>query len=96
MAIKNVARDYWLPGKLEEALPLLREMVECTRKEPGCISYELCELTSEPDSTAMIETWASEEAMQAHINSEHFQRLFPQIVKLCAKPARIESYNVLI
>lgn len=96
MAFKNVARDYWQPGKLEEALPLLREMVECSRKEPGCISYELCELVGEADATAMIETWADEEAMKAHMNSEHFQRIFPQLIKLSAQPARVETYNVII
>ena len=96
MAFRIVARDYFQPGKKEEAMKLFAEVIAETRKEPGCISYEVHQALDDPDSTAMIETWADQAAMDAHINSEHFKRIIPQIGALTAKPSRIEVYEILI
>ncbi len=90
MAIRVVAREK------DEVLPLYREMVESTRKENGCISYNLHESVEDADVVAMIETWESKEALDAHMKSEHFQRLIPQIGKYVAQPPRIEIFKVII
>jgi quinol monooxygenase YgiN len=96
MAIRVVAREKLQSGKKEELLPLYREMVEATRKEKGCISYNLHELVEDADVLAMIETWESREALDAHMKSEHFQRLIPQIGKYTAQPPRIEIYEEIL
>ena len=93
MSIRVVARDHFKPECLEEALKLLKEMVELTRKEEGCISYQLSQDVNSPEYYAMQECWASEEALKKHMQSEHFTRLIPQLGGLTSEPGRLEVYK---
>jgi quinol monooxygenase YgiN len=44
-----------------------RLLVGPTQAEPGCIRYELCQDCAEPTSFVMLETWASESDLDAHL-----------------------------
>lgn len=45
-------------------------LVEATRQEEGCLSYELFD--GENDSFLFYEHWASKAALDTHSRSEHF------------------------
>ena len=77
--LKLIAEDFIDPTKIEIILPLYQELVEATRKEAGCISYELCHDLKNPGHFVFIEAWQDYDALDAHVASEHFQRLVPQI-----------------
>ena len=96
MAIRIVARDHFKAECVEAALPLLRELVAATRTEKGNISYTYCQDVNTPDTFAMLEVWESQEAMTAHLQSEHFTRILPQLTERMAEPTRLEVYNELI
>ena len=96
MAIKVVARDRLKPECREEAFKLLKELIEATRKEAGNISYQYCQDIQDPDAYAMIECWESEEALQAHMKSDHFTRIIPQLGAMTAEPSRLEVYKDFI
>ncbi len=93
MLIRVVARDHVKPECREEALKLVKELVEETRKEEGNIAYAFHQDINDPDFFAMIEEWESPQALQAHGNSEHFTRIIPQLGALMAEPTRIEVYT---
>jgi quinol monooxygenase YgiN len=60
-----------LPGKREKILELARPCVEATRKEKGCIRYELF-VSGEDDVTLQfIEEWADADSLRAHMKSPH-------------------------
>ncbi|MEX7625496.1 putative quinol monooxygenase, partial [Serratia marcescens] len=40
--LKVIAEDFIHPEHIETVMPWYRELVEKTRQEPLCISYELC------------------------------------------------------
>lgn len=77
--LKLIAEDFIDPAKVEFVLPLYEELVAKTRLEPGCISYELCQDRKDSGHFVFIEAWQDEAALDAHVASEHFQRLVPQI-----------------
>jgi len=93
MTKRVVARDHIKPECREAALKLIQEMVECTRKEEGNISYNYCQDRNNPDYFAMIECWESDEASKKHSESEHFRRIFPQLKEMFAEPSRVEIYT---
>ena len=93
MAIRVVARDHLKTECMEEALKLIKEMVELTRLEEGNISYEYYQDAQNPEYYAMIECWESEEILQKHMQSEHFQRIIPQLGSMTAEPSRLEVYK---
>ena len=59
------------PGMRGKVLEIVRPCIEATRKETGCMRYELF-MASEDDVTLQfIEEWADIEALRAHMASPH-------------------------
>lgn len=52
----------------------LRAMVAPTRREEGCINYELHRGVDAPGTLLLHEVWASREHHQAHMETPHFLR----------------------
>jgi quinol monooxygenase YgiN len=52
----------------------LRALVSPTRKEDGCITYDLHRSIEPPNGFMLHEVWASREAHTAHTNTQHFLR----------------------
>lgn len=77
--IRIVAKYRLKPGVREEYLELAKELVEETRKEAGCLAYALYEDIKEPLVLAMLEEWKDEEAIDAHMESEHMKRIIPSL-----------------
>lgn len=95
MAIRIVARDHFKAECVEDALVLLKELVAITRTEKGNISYTYCQDVKDPNSFAMLESWESQESMEAHLKSEHFLRIIPLLAEKLAEPSRLEVYTEL-
>jgi len=94
--IKVVAKNFVQEGNFEEVISLYEELVELTRKEEGCISYELYRDSKDSNVIAMIEEWESREALERHLNSEHFTRIVPQVKKFMIKETDLTIYNPLL
>lgn len=58
------------------------ELVELSLHDKGCISYDLYASTTADDRFLIYETWESEEDLNAHMASEHFRRLVPQLEEI--------------
>ena len=56
-----------------EVYPLLKSLHKSTHKNDfGCIQYDLHKDLENPNSFTFIETWASAELLDAHMQKEHF------------------------
>jgi quinol monooxygenase YgiN len=49
----------------------LRKLIEPTRKEAGCLQYDLHQDNENPAVFLFYETWKNRELWQAHMNSAH-------------------------
>jgi quinol monooxygenase YgiN len=94
--IKVVARKLVNEGKIEEVIALYEKLVQATRKEEGCIKYELYQDESDPRVLAVIEEWENKDALNKHMKSEHFTILVPMIGKLTANKPDLNIYNKII
>ena len=61
--------------KRDEAIALATELTEASRKEAGCIAYDIFCSATRPDVLLICETWADEAALEAHTLTEHYKRL---------------------
>jgi quinol monooxygenase YgiN len=52
----------------------LRALVGPTRKEDGCLTYDLHRSAEGPSAFLLHEAWASREAHARHTNTQHFLR----------------------
>jgi quinol monooxygenase YgiN len=74
-----VSKSVIKEGKTEEYKKLTTRLIEETRKEAGCISYDLCQDMSNPSILTFLERWESKEALDAHMNSAHFKEIVPML-----------------
>ncbi|USV58948.1 putative quinol monooxygenase [Aeromonas encheleia] len=77
--LRVIAQDFIKPDRIEAVMPLYRELVEKTRAETLCISYELCVDQKDPGHFVFLEAWPDRAALDAHCATEHFRRLVPLI-----------------
>lgn len=79
-----VAKSVVKEGKVQEFKNLAKELVKESRKEPGCISYDLNQDLNNKNILTFIEVWESKEAIELHNNSDHFTSIVPKLGELRA------------
>ncbi len=76
-------------GKGDEVVALAAPLIEATRKEEGCISYDLYRKAAEPDTLVFVETWKSRAALDAHFAEPHLKAFQAAMADLLVE-ARVE------
>lgn len=79
--IKVVSKGVFREKALQEVIALYQELIAETKKEQGCLSYELYQDIDNPCIMTMLETWENKACLDAHSVSDHFQRIVPEIGK---------------
>lgn len=59
------------PGSLPAIREAVMPCIEATRLEPGCISYDLHESITDPDTLVFVERWTNREALTEHFSAPH-------------------------
>ncbi|WP_040005532.1 putative quinol monooxygenase [Fibrisoma limi] len=73
--ITTVAEWRTKSGQLEEVLKLLAEVVQKSREENGNLFYTVYQSYNDPNTLFLIEGYKDESALDAHRNSDYFQRI---------------------
>lgn len=91
--IKIVAKAVVVSSKREAYLEVARELIDASRKEPGCISYGLYQDMSNPNVLTFIEEWEDLEAIENHNRSPHFTAICPKLGEYRVGPAEVTRYQ---
>ena len=59
------------PGNVERARPHMRNVLEATRKEFGCILYAYGEDVLDPGLIRIVERWQDWKSLEAHDKAPH-------------------------
>jgi len=92
MIVKRLIQE----GKIDEVIKIYEELITLTKKENGCIAYALYQDEKNPRLVALMEEWESNEALDLHMQTEHFLTLVPKLNDLTEKKFDLERYNPLI
>jgi quinol monooxygenase YgiN len=93
--IRVVARVVALPDKVEQVKSVLIGLIEPTRKEDGCIVYELLQNQDDPTDFTFVEEWESQSLLDAHLDSLHIAAADSQLDGLVATEPDIRIYQLL-
>ncbi len=91
--IRVVARLIARSDKVEAMQEVLQGLIAPTRREAGCITYELLQNRSDPTDFTFVEEWASEPALDAHLSSPHVQGALVHLADLAAVSPDIRRYD---
>lgn len=94
--VRVIAQFVALPEKVQELKVVLLKLIEPTRQEAGCIQYELLQSQSDPTNFTFVEEWASNDALNAHLNSAHIEATDTQLDGLLAAEPDIRRYSLLV
>jgi quinol monooxygenase YgiN len=94
-AVQVVARIVARSGKEDELRTLLRGLIEPTRREPGCVTYELLQNTADPTDFTFVEEWSSGADLDAHLQSAHLRQARSRLPELTVADPDIRRYTVV-
>ena len=63
------------PGKRSEVQRIFRSLLEPARVRRGCLACRAYQDTEEPEVLALIQEWASSDALERYLRTEDFRRL---------------------
>jgi len=84
------------PGKEAELEATLREVVQPTRAQAGCLQFSLWRPAGAAGTLVGFERWASPEHHQAHLQGGHVQRLMNRMGGILAGPPETRVYEVVV
>lgn len=90
-----VARIRAKRGKEAEAQQVLLTLVTHTRKEAGCLNYDLHVAHDDPALFLFYENWASKAHLDAHAQSAHIQVFRAHAGEWLAEPVEIKLFRMV-
>ncbi len=81
------------PGSGNAAEKVLVQLQECSRKDPGCLQYDMHRHPENRDQFMLFERWESREMLDAHLKLAHLAE-FENVVKdLLAREPQISFWQ---
>lgn len=95
MQVKVVAKFKVSEEKKAAAIEVLEKLVDATRQEDGCVFYELQQHTEDTTCISMLEMWESQEALDLHAKTEHYEKYVGEVGPLLDGPAEVDFYTLI-
>lgn len=89
----RVVRNKVKPEKREEFLETVSALVEPTRAEPGCISYEFYIDRSDENRVFFFEEWEDQAALEFHHNQPYTKAYLEKAASFPAETLLAYSYT---
>ena len=81
--ISVVVTYYVLPGKKDEYMAIMMELIEKTQQEDGCVYYDMFEAVDGDGMTlTLIEVWKDQAALDYHMETGHFKTALAALTPL--------------
>ncbi len=92
--VQLIARHTMKPGTENQVLPLVEQLIDAARTEPGNLAFDAYRSLGEPSSYVLLERYASHDALAAHRATAHFQEIvLGQLIPLLAYRT-VEEFDV--
>ena len=94
--VKVVAKFVIQKDKIDEFKDTIPKIIAETRKEAGCIAYQLFQDVKDANVLTLLEEWESLEALDRHMKTTHFVEEIPKLTALQEKELEINVYNLVM
>lgn len=91
--MKVILRVIAKPDKVDELRSILLQLAAASRKEDGCLDYEVLQNTADPCDFTLVEEWTTESALDTHLTTAHVQEAFSKGIPLLAKEPDNRRYS---
>jgi quinol monooxygenase YgiN len=80
-------------GEEKNLLKAARPCITATRKEKGCITYELNQSLDTPREFVFYEKWKSIDALARHLETEHVKTLLGALKDILDGPPKFHAFR---
>lgn len=80
--------------KKADFIKIMKELVENSREEEGCVSYDLYESNADSNSSVLVEHWMSQEAIDSHNKTNHFTSMIPKLKEIASIDINIYTKSI--
>ncbi|MBU6246020.1 MAG: antibiotic biosynthesis monooxygenase [Actinomycetales bacterium] len=95
MTLCVIAHVHARPECAAEIAEHLRAAIEPTRREAGCIRYDLLTDNEVPGHFVFVEEWADDAALAEHLGTAHIAALRSAIEPMLAGPATLHRMRLV-
>ncbi|MDL2264703.1 antibiotic biosynthesis monooxygenase [Synergistaceae bacterium OttesenSCG-928-I11] len=88
-----IARFEAKKGQRDKVVALAAPCIEATRKEAGCVSYELMLNTECAEALVFVERWESRAALDAHAKTAHLAAFKDARAPYVEGPSRLTLFE---
>jgi len=82
-------------GSVQDVRAILIGLVEPTRREAGCLTYQLLQNRSDPHDFVFVEEWENAAAEHAHVSTAHVKEAIVKLAEHFAAAPDIRRYCVV-
>ena len=93
--VRVVAKITGQRDKVEGLKSILLGVVGPTRREKGCISYQLLQNKTDASEFVFVEEWTSDAAIDTHMTTSHVQGALAKIESMLAQEPDIRRYVII-
>jgi quinol monooxygenase YgiN len=90
--VKVIAR----PETVAQVRGIVLKLATASRKENGCVSYDVLEDKANPAVFALVEEWTSAAALDAHNKTPHFAEAVSSVQSLLGAPLEVGRYATIL
>lgn len=91
-----IAKIHARHDRVQPVISVLKDLAAASRREAGCLRFDLLQQASESQYFVAVEEWRSEAAVDAHMQSAHVQAALAQLDPLLVAPPRLLRYRSLM
>jgi len=95
MQISVIVEENIKEGQKDAFVEHMRELLRLTKEEDGCIAYDLYEQIEGNGEIVMVELWESMDALNAHMQTDHFKELVPASEVFKEGPPKVRLFSML-
>ena len=83
-------------GKEEILKKALLDLIEPTRKEKGCIAYELLQDLENPLQFVVVEKFMSQEDLDEHVERPYIKSFMTEVFYQCVESSYDQSFKTVL
>ena len=83
------AEFYIIPEQKQQFLNEISELIKESRKEEGCLSYQIYQAVTDENNFVMVEKWENPQAIELHNTMSHLQKFAKKVPNYSRKAPQI-------
>ena len=92
-SVRVVARLVAREDSIDKVRAVLVALVEPSRREQGCVSYELLQNSADAKDLTVVEEWTTDTALSSHLETAHFHEATAKLEGILASEPDIRRYR---